>query len=86
MKINWIWVSEISSLLCSLDSDNMIDISVEELALLLESIYSQTVSNDTSSIDWKKVLTQAWKDTGWENEPSDELIKIFKDYSICMDK
>lgn len=82
-KLDWEMISEISSLLCDLDHRNVIDISVEELALLLSSIFEQvSVLHRSKGIPqscWESVLKKAYVDVGWEGcEPSEEIIKQFQ--------
>jgi hypothetical protein len=83
-KLDWELISEISSLLCDMDHKNIIDISTEELALLLESIYRQVTrcwdkGDKKDPLNWDFILTQAYNDIGWtESKPSKRVIGLFQ--------
>lgn len=83
MGINWLLMAEISSALNELEHQNVIDISTEELAVLLESLYRQVTNcwdkgDKKDPINWECVLAQAYDVVGWtECKPSKEVINMF---------
>ncbi len=70
-KISFYLLAEISAILYTLDSENIIDISLEELAILLESIYFQIYEDiPKNKKKWVLVLKKAYKDVDWVDSPN----------------
>jgi hypothetical protein len=74
--MNWQLIINIVDELNFLDNQCLIDISSEEQAILLESIYTQVVNSKV--VDWIVVLTQAYREVGWEGEPSKSVLLRFQ--------
>jgi len=78
-ELDWGLITEISTLLSSLDSHSTIDISTREHSILLESIYEQIKDNLYSeNFSWEETLSEAYKEIGWDFNPDKEIVKEFK--------
>lgn len=83
-ELDWKLISETSRLLCDMDHRNVIDISTEELALLLKSIYTQVNNcwergDKKDPLNWDCILAQAYIDVGWtECKPNKMAVKEFQ--------
>ena len=71
--MNWKLTLDLCNLIHYLEENGFIDVSEEEAIIFLSTAYYWIETQCKTNI--KFILVKVWRDIGWENEPSEEIIR-----------